>query len=175
MKNTNIRILSQLIICLLLSVSAQATATQKKCDDGWKNSPAYKSNSCTGVQVGEDPSDRRTCLLQSATCNGKLNTPLSIQPHELSNLNVCSGYLRIGTCSSSSPTQQECQQSWEQSSAYKSNSCAGTIQIDSSNNVCVLTMTCDGTNNGSLTYTVSEVSGLNVCSGLLKTGVCKSK
>lgn len=175
MKNTNIRGLSLLIICLILSVSAHATATQKKCEKGWQGSPAYKSNSCTGVQVGEDPSDRRTCLLQNATCNGTSNRPLSIQPHQFPNLNVCSGHLRLGACSSSSPTQQECQQSWEKSSAYKSNLCTGTIQVDSVNNVCVLTMTCDGINNGSLTYTVSEVSGLNVCSGLLKTGVCKSK
>lgn len=167
----------KLIICLLWSGSSYATATQKKCDDGWKSSPASKV--CTG-SAQEDPSDRRTCLLQNVTCKGVSNGVLSIQPHQFPNLNVCSGHLTIGTCSASAPTQKACQTQWDNNSASKV--CSGSVGVDSSDpTLCQLTMKCKDTatgsqiDNGSLTYPLADVSALQVCDGLLKTGVCKSK
>jgi hypothetical protein len=161
----------KLIICLLCSESVHGTATQKKCDDGWKSSPASKV--CTG-SVQEDPSDRRTCLLQNVTCNGVSNGSLSIQPHQFPNLNVCSDHLTIGTCSASAPTQQACQTQWDNNPASKS--CSGGVGVDPSDpTLCQLAMTCNGTNNGTLTYSLSQIAQLQICDGLLKTGVCKSK
>jgi len=169
--------LSKLIIIFFLGVSAHATATQKKCDDGWKSSPASKV--CTG-SVQEDPSDRRTCLLQNVTCKGVSNGVLSIQPHQFPNLNVCSGHLTIGTCSASAPTQKACQTQWDNNSSSKV--CSGSVGVDSSDpTLCQLTMKCKDTatgsqvDNGSLTYPLADVSALQVCDGLLKTGACKSK
>jgi|GEM_PF-3962367 len=165
-------VLSKLIIVLLLGVNAHATATQKKCDNGWKSSPAYKK--CTGGSVQEDPSDRRTCLLQNVTCKDISNGVLSIQPHQFANLNSCSGHLTIGTCSASAPTQQACQAQWDNNSSSKV--CSGSVGVDPSDpTLCQLTMTCNGTNNGVLTYPLSQIAELQVCDGLLKTGACKSK
>lgn len=161
------------------------TATPKKCTDGWQSSSAYKL--CTGGEVGTDPQNPRTCLLQNVTCQGTFTTSISVQPHQLANLTVCSGYLTIGDCPSSPPTPAQCLQNWKQSLAYQSNLCAAdnfpnpTNPFQIVNDMCQFQMTCTDTDtgskidNGSLTYPPSDLSALQVCSGLLKTGPCKRK
>jgi hypothetical protein len=180
MKNVTLTIVAVLSSFSLWGTSLHATATETKCDkNGWEKSPASKY--CKGATFEEDPYNRRTCYIKNAVCNGVPNGKISMQPHQFPDLNVCFNYLYVGACTDLAPLDLHCKQNWQQSSAFKSNACIGTVNIDPyDTNMCLLKMTCIDINNKSinnhtLTFTPSEVSQLNVCAGLLKTGVCKSK